>query len=163
MDVDNRNMIIEMVEKLKLDSSEAEPLCQIWQVQRLKSLEDWPMVEPGAEKIAEAGFYRSPKSNHADDVVKCFSCFIELNGWEPSDKPWDEHRKRASSTVPPCKFIEIGKKESDFTLDDFLEIQKSVMIRIVQNKCKKSLEATLIQLKKKKRALKKDLQKLGMS
>lgn len=162
MDNNYRNTIVQVVDKLKLDSSESEPLSYIWQMQRLKSLENWPMGKPSAEEIAEAGFY-FPKSNRLDDVVKCFSCFIELNGWEPEDKPWDEHRKRALSTAPPCKFIEIGKNESDFTVDDFLEIQKSVMLRIVQNKCDKNLEATMIQFKKKKRALKKDLQKLGMS
>lgn len=159
---DYSNMINQIVQKLYLDTSKSEPLGQIWQMQRLKSLESWPLDKPAAKEIAEAGFY-CPNPNRSNDIVKCYSCFIELDGWEPNDNPWEEHRKRGLSIIPPCKFIEIGKKESELTVDDFLEIQKSVMLRIVQNKYKISLEAVLTQHKKKKIALKKDLKKLGMS
>lgn len=133
-----------------------------WELKRMKSLDKWKMAKPSAREMAESGFY-CPKPDQYPDTVRCFSCFIELDGWEPTDKPWEEHQKRALSLNPPCKFIEIGKKESDLTVDDFLEIQKSVMIRIVKNRCQKNLDEALSLHKKKKAALKKDLKKIGIA
>ncbi|XP_015373577.1 PREDICTED: baculoviral IAP repeat-containing protein 5-like [Diuraphis noxia] len=145
----------------QIKSLEAEPLNHIWQMKRLKSLQNWTMAKPSAKEMAEAGFY-CPNPD-IPDTVRCFSCFIELDGWEPTDKPWEEHKKRALSLNPPCRFIEIGKKESDFIVDDFLEIQKSVILRIFNEKCDKLTKTALSLHKKKKSALKKDLQKKGMS
>lgn len=145
-----------------LNSLEMEPtIGHIWQLKRLKSLENWTMAKPSAEDMAEAGFY-CPNSD-IPETVKCFSCFIELDGWEPTDKPWEEHKKRALTLNPPCKFIEIGKMESDFVVEDFLDILKSVILRTVNIKFETNLNTMLSLHKKKKLALKKDLQKLGIS
>lgn len=38
-------------------------------------------------QMAEAGFYHQP-NNAGDDRVLCFSCFVCLVCWEPSDEPW---------------------------------------------------------------------------
>jgi len=147
--------------KSQLDSSELEPtMDHIWEIKRLKSLQNWKMAKPSTKEMAEAGFY-CPNLN-TPDIVRCFSCFIELDGWEPTDNPWEEHKKRALLLKPPCKFFEIGKRESDLTVDDFLEIQKSVMIRILNERCEKNLNIALATHKKKKIALKKDLQKIGL-
>ncbi|XP_025412328.1 baculoviral IAP repeat-containing protein 5-like [Sipha flava] len=146
----------------QMGSFEFEPtIGYVWELSRLKSLENWTMEKPSAEEMAEAGFY-CPNPD-VPDVVKCFSCFIELDGWEPTDKPWNEHRKRALTLNPPCKFIEIGKKEMDCSVNDFLEIQKSVALRSFKEKCEKNLKTMLALHKKQKSSLKKELQKLGVS
>lgn len=147
--------------KKQLNSFEIEPTVgYIWELKRLKSLENWEMIKPSAEEMAQSGFY-CPNSD-IPGTVKCFSCFIELDGWEPTDKPWEEHKKRALTLNPPCKFIEIGKKESDLVVEDFLDILKSVIVRIVNTTFEKNLNTLLALHKKKKSSLKKDLQKLGM-
>lgn len=133
---------------------------EIWEAKRLESLKKWTMPKPSAMEMSEAGFY-CPNSN-IPGTVKCFSCFIELDGWESTDKPWEEHRKRALTLNPPCKFIEIGKKESDLLVNDYLEILKSVMLRIANEKCEKTLNTALSLHKKKKTALRKELQKMGI-
>lgn len=148
--------------QLNLFGSDVEPAVgHIWEMKRLESLKCWTMAQPSSNEMAESGFY-CPNMNYPG-TVKCFSCFIELDGWEPTDKPWEEHKKRALACNPPCKFIEIGKKESDFTVDDYLEILKSVMIRTMKERCEMNLKKTLSFHRKKKSVLKKDLQKLGLS
>lgn len=147
----------------ELDALDVEPssLGQLWEMKRLQSLKKWSMAKPSAKEMAEAGFY-CPDTD-APGTVKCFSCFIELDGWEPTDKPWEEHKKRALALNPPCKFIEVGKKESDLLVKDYLDILKSVMLRIGNENCEKKLSAALSLHKKKKASLRKDLQKLGVS
>lgn len=158
-----------MMDLQKLISDQENPLGSLpateysWMAKRLKSLEDWPMAKPSAQDMAEAGFYNPNPDAAGSDSVRCFSCFIELDGWEPTDNPWDEHKKRALALNPPCKFIEIGKKEKDLTVDDYLEILKSAMIRTWNDKCEKNLKAVLSLHRKKKSALKKDLQKMGIA
>lgn len=147
----------------QLQPYESEPTVgHVWEMKRMSSLDGWKMAKPSAKEMAESGFY-CPRPDKYPDTVRCFSCFIELDGWEPTDKPWEEHKKRALSLNPPCKFIQIGKKESDLTVDDFLEIQKSIMIRVIKNRCQTNLDAALSLHKKKKAALKKDLQKIGIA
>ena len=36
--------------------------------------------------MAQAGFYHCP-TDQEPDLVKCFVCHKELDGWEPSDVP----------------------------------------------------------------------------
>lgn len=141
--------------------TESSLLGPIWEIKRLQSLKKWTMTKPSAKEMAESGFYCPDPDK--PDTVKCFSCFIELDGWEPTDKPWDEHKKRALALNPPCKFVEIGKKESDFLIIDYVEILKSIMARIVNEKCEKNRSGVLSMHKKKKASLRKDLQKLGVS
>ncbi|CAI6343135.1 unnamed protein product [Macrosiphum euphorbiae] len=139
----------------------SEPICYIWEMNRLNSLKNWPMIKPSAKEMAEAGFYCS--NQDTPDTVKCFSCFIELDGWEQTDQPWEEHRNRNLSSKPPCKFVEIGKKESDFTVKDFLDIQKAVILRMFNKKKETITKTALSNHKKKKSALKKELKKMGFS
>lgn len=147
--------------KSQLSSPELkETLDYIWEIKRLESLKNWTMTTPSAKELAEAGFYCP--NMELTGSVKCFACFIELDGWEPTDNPWEEHKKRALALKPPCKFIEIGKKEFKYTVNDFLEIQKSVMMRILNARCEMNLKVALDTHAKKKKALKKDLQKLGL-
>lgn len=146
----------------RLNLFDPEPTIEhIWLSKRLKSLDKWPMVKPSASDMAEAGFY-CPNPD-VPETVRCFSCFIELDGWEPTDNPWEEHKKRALTLKPPCKFVEIGKKESDIVVDDFLEILKSIVLRVVNDQREKSLAVALYNHKKKKSILKKEVQKMGLS
>lgn len=135
---------------------------QIWEMKRLQSLHKWPMAKPSAREMAEAGFYR-PNPETCPGAVKCFSCFIELDGWEPADDPWEEHKKRSSALDTPCEFVKIGKKESEHTVKDNLDILKSVMLRTAKVKCERNLRAALYLHKKKKASLRQDLKNLGMS
>lgn len=147
----------------KLESLKcAEPALElVWQAKRLETLNNWIMARPSAREMAEAGFH-CPIAAHPG-IVKCFSCFIELGDWEPTDKPWEEHRKRALTLDPPCKFVEIGKKESELLVGDYLEILKSMMLRLAKLNCEQNLKIVLDAHKEKKKLLKKDLKKLGMS
>ncbi|XP_050436540.1 baculoviral IAP repeat-containing protein 5.2-B [Adelges cooleyi] len=132
-----------------------------WEITRMNSLNNWNMSKPSTKEMAEAGFY-CPQSDFPG-TVRCFSCFIELDGWEPTDKPWEEHKKRALTLDPPCKFVELGKKEADLLVEDFLDILKSIMLRILKEETEKGLNTVMSLHKKKKTALKKELQKLGIS
>ena len=37
--------------------------------------------------MAEAGFYHTPSENEPD-LVTCYVCCKEMDGWEPTDDPW---------------------------------------------------------------------------
>uniref|UniRef100_A0A8C4ND10 Baculoviral IAP repeat containing 5 n=1 Tax=Eptatretus burgeri TaxID=7764 RepID=A0A8C4ND10_EPTBU len=57
---------------------------------RLSSFKDWPFLEDCSctpQKMAEAGFVHQACESEPD-VVICFFCFKELDGWEPDDNPW---------------------------------------------------------------------------
>jgi hypothetical protein len=49
--------------------------------------------------LVKAGFYYN--GDGTNDSVKCFSCDVELVGWEPSDDPMVEHCKNE----PNCKYV----------------------------------------------------------
>ena len=38
-------------------------------------------------QMAEAGFYHTPSENEPD-LVTCYVCYKEMDGWEPTDDPW---------------------------------------------------------------------------
>jgi hypothetical protein len=50
--------------------------------------------------MAEAGFYLIASAAEPD-LVRCYYCRRELDGWEPDDVPWEEHKRR------PCSFIQV--------------------------------------------------------
>lgn len=57
---------------------------------RLKTFVNWPFkdsTECNATKMAEAGFFKI-ESNTEPDLVQCFICQKQLDGWEPKDDPW---------------------------------------------------------------------------
>ncbi|GAB6022082.1 Baculoviral IAP repeat-containing protein 5 [Chamberlinius hualienensis] len=88
---------------------------------RKKSFLNWPFEEDcncTSQKMAEAGFYHC-RDDHAPDLVCCFVCLKELEGWEPDDKPWDEHK----SHCPKCPFVLLGKKTGDLTLKEFVKLE----------------------------------------
>ncbi|XP_020618423.1 baculoviral IAP repeat-containing protein 5-like [Orbicella faveolata] len=99
---------------------------------RLETFKDWPFTEETgssctARKMAEAGFFHS--SNDRDpDIARCFVCFKELEGWEPEDNPLEEHRTHS----PKCEFLSLNKKEEDWTVEDFLELETKRQINRMQ-------------------------------
>ncbi|XP_013385374.1 baculoviral IAP repeat-containing protein 5 [Lingula anatina] len=73
---------------------------------RLASFNKWPFTSNCTctpEKMAAAGFYHCP-TDQAPDLVKCFVCCKELEGWEPDDDPWKEHESHSAS----CPFLAHG-------------------------------------------------------
>ncbi|KAF3491234.1 uncharacterized protein GIQ15_00751 [Arthroderma uncinatum] len=57
------------------------------------------------EKMVEAGWYFCP-NEESDDLVSCPYCKLSLDGWEPKDKPFDEHYRRSSD----CSFFAFAKQ-----------------------------------------------------
>ncbi len=67
--------------------------------------------------MADAGFY-FVGTEVEPDLVRCFWCRRELDGWEPDDDPWQEHKRRK------CPFIELGKRnQMDFTVEESLKLE----------------------------------------
>ncbi|EME46491.1 hypothetical protein DOTSEDRAFT_169130 [Dothistroma septosporum NZE10] len=57
-----------------------------------------------ASKMVEAGWCWDPAAEGEEgDGVTCFYCNLSLDGWEPKDDPFQEHKRRA----PECRFFEL--------------------------------------------------------
>ncbi|MCJ1380934.1 hypothetical protein MMC17_004043 [Xylographa soralifera] len=56
------------------------------------------------QKMIEAGWYHCPTAE-SDDFVKCAYCNLSLDGWEPKDKPFEEHQRRS----PDCAFFTLSQ------------------------------------------------------
>ncbi|KAJ2970583.1 hypothetical protein NQ176_g8123 [Zarea fungicola] len=52
------------------------------------------------KQLVESGWVYTP-TDESDDMATCMYCQLALDGWEPSDKPYDEHYKRS----PNCAFF----------------------------------------------------------
>jgi hypothetical protein len=66
--------------------------------------------------MAEAGFYLVG-SQSEPDLVRCYYCRRELDGWEPQDIPWDEHKRR------DCPYITLGKLPQNLTVEDAFQLE----------------------------------------
>ena len=85
--------------------------------------------------MAEAGFYLVG-SQSEPDLVRCYYCRRELDGWEPQDIPWDEHKRR------DCPYITLGKLPQDLTVEDAFQLEgERKCIIVVNNKAKLFKEA----------------------
>ena len=97
---------------------------------RLATFTMWPFTEDCSctpERMAAAGFYCCGGENEPD-LVRCYFCRKELDGWEPEDDPWKEHLSHAKGK---CGFVKLGKKSEDLTVSDvlgMLEPEKQGMI-----------------------------------
>lgn len=103
-----------------------KPSEYIYEMQRLQSFKNWPYGKRKActaAKMAEAGFFFCG-SDEEPDLAQCFLCRKKLDGWEPQDDPWKEHRKHSSQ----CYFVKIGKKESELTYQELTKIAKEIAI-----------------------------------
>ncbi|XP_076309065.1 baculoviral IAP repeat containing deterin [Tachypleus tridentatus] len=104
---------------------------------RLESFKNWPFeldCNCTPEKLAGSGFYYCP-TDREPDLVRCYVCFKELDGWEPEDDPWKEHCSHSKK----CLFVKLNKREVDLTVEDFLKLECQRQInrikKIVCEKC----------------------------
>ncbi|MBN3307214.1 BIR51 protein, partial [Amia calva] len=89
---------------------------------RLQTFSDWPFLEDcecTPERMARAGFVHCP-SQSEPDVVCCFFCLKELEGWEPHDDPWLEHMKRS----PRCGFLTLQKDPDTLQVIEFFRLEQ---------------------------------------
>ena len=56
-------------------------------------------------KMVDAGWCFDP-SPETEDGVTCFYCNLSLDGWEPKDDPFEEHRRRS----PECPFFALVER-----------------------------------------------------
>ncbi|EGX96217.1 chromosome segregation protein BIR1, putative [Cordyceps militaris CM01] len=54
------------------------------------------------KQLVESGWVYTP-TDESDDMATCMYCQLALDGWEPEDKPYDEHYKRS----PNCAFFSL--------------------------------------------------------
>ncbi|XP_014217510.1 baculoviral IAP repeat-containing protein 5 [Copidosoma floridanum] len=100
---------------------------------RLQTYKNWPFSSSdvcNANNMAAAGFYCIGGKDEPD-LVECFLCCKQLDGWESTDDPWEEHKKHQ----PNCQFIQLNKQdEGSMTVKDLFYLIK------VYHKQKNNLE-----------------------
>ncbi|NXC26066.1 BI51B protein, partial [Campylorhamphus procurvoides] len=82
----------------------------------LKTFTNWPFqgnCKCTPENMAKVGFIHCSNGNKPD-VAKCFFCFLELEGWEQNDDPWEEHTKHHI-----CDFLSLPKSLEDLTMEEY--------------------------------------------
>ncbi|KAJ2939801.1 hypothetical protein O0L34_g17992 [Tuta absoluta] len=95
--------------------------------ERIKTFKHWPFSDKdkcNVRNMAEAGFYSVATGDEDADAAKCFLCGKELDGWEPTDDPWAEHKSHAAQ----CAFVQLGKKEDDLLLSELLSVVQQYQI-----------------------------------
>ncbi|KFM56542.1 Baculoviral IAP repeat-containing protein 5.2-B, partial [Stegodyphus mimosarum] len=88
---------------------------------RLKSFQNWPFGEDAkcsAVKMAEAGFFHCP-TDIEPDLVQCYVCFKELDGWQLDDEPWEEHYSHSKV----CLFAQLRKPQKDLNFEEIHKIE----------------------------------------
>ncbi|GIX85497.1 baculoviral IAP repeat-containing protein 5 [Caerostris darwini] len=106
---------------------------------RLQSFKNWPFdcnSLCSAAKMAEAGFFHCP-TEHEPDLVQCYVCFKELDGWEATDEPWAEHYSHSKI----CAFAQMRKPQKDLTIGEIFKIEserkKNKAKRVIAQQLKK--------------------------
>ncbi|KAL7850743.1 hypothetical protein SRHO_G00200920 [Serrasalmus rhombeus] len=123
---------------------------------RLATYSGWPFDEGcacTAETMAQAGFIHTPTDN-SPDVVQCFFCYKELEGWEPEDDPVKEH----VSHSPKCHFILLKKAVEELTVEGFLKLQKERQKFLIMKNCNQAIEKFEESAKSRRR----DITKMAM-
>ncbi len=67
--------------------------------------------------MAEAGFYFIGTAKEPD-LVRCYWCRKEMDGWEPTDDPMAEHRRKED-----CPFVRLGKGCAQLKVDDMIKLE----------------------------------------
>ncbi|KAG0716693.1 Baculoviral IAP repeat-containing protein 5.2-A [Chionoecetes opilio] len=109
---------------------------------RLKTFKKWPYgagTKLNKQAMAAAGFYFTGNKKYPD-LVRCFVCLKELDGWEEEDDPWEEHKNHASY----CQFVMLNKKESEITFQEMQELE----MHQTANYAKKVLSKKIEEFKK---------------
>ncbi|KAK0161956.1 hypothetical protein PV327_008350 [Microctonus hyperodae] len=100
-----------------------------WTKGRLKSYEHWPYQDSelkcNPEHMAAAGFVCIGGADEPD-LVECFICSKQLDGWDATDDPWQEHKKHQAN----CPYILLNKnKEEMWTIDELYTLVKQYYIK----------------------------------
>ncbi|XP_054008306.1 baculoviral IAP repeat-containing protein 5 [Hylaeus anthracinus] len=95
-----------------------------WKNGRLKTFEQWPFQSSdnscNPNQMAAAGFHVIG-GKEEPDLVQCFICSKQLDGWDPDDDPWDEHVKHQ----PQCQFVKLNKPdERSWTIQELFDLFK---------------------------------------
>ncbi|XP_046820759.1 baculoviral IAP repeat-containing protein 5 [Vespa crabro] len=100
-----------------------------WKTVRLETFKDWPYQSSedtcSPERMASAGFF-SKATKEEPDLVECFICSKQLDGWEPTDDPWKEHENHQ----PSCAFVKLQKQdECLWTVYELFELIKAYNLK----------------------------------
>ncbi|KAJ8682770.1 hypothetical protein QAD02_018562 [Eretmocerus hayati] len=110
-----------------------------WKKGRLQTFEHWPFssdVQCNPDSMAAAGFYAIGGKDEPD-LAECFMCGKQLDGWEPDDDPWQEHKKHQSN----CPFISLGKKnEGSMTVKELFQLIATYSLQKKRQEYEKALE-----------------------
>jgi len=120
---------------------------------RLQTFRHWPFNEDNSctpKRMAEAGFYCCGGDNEPD-LVRCYFCRKELDGWEPEDDPWTEH---VSHTRGKCPYVNLGKKPNELSVQDVLGTLEPGRAKCLINKI---FENWQIQFKERAEEKKRDI------
>ncbi|EZA58697.1 baculoviral IAP repeat-containing protein 5 [Ooceraea biroi] len=124
-----------------------------WKMGRIKTYDKWPFKQSdkcNVECMAAAGFY-SIGNDDDPDLVECFICGKQLDGWEPLDDPWSEHIKHNSD----CPYVKLNKQdEKDWTIEEMYDMFKKYKIREYMHE----LDKSIITLKEEAAHLKSNLE-----
>lgn len=104
-----------------------------WKKVRLETFKNWPFQSCndacGPERMAAAGFFFIGTTDDPD-LVECFICSKQLNGWESTDDPWKEHMDHQ----PSCAFVKLQKQdECLWTVYELFELIKAYHIKEIEH------------------------------
>jgi len=104
------------------------------QENREQTFTNWPFTgedcQCTAKKMAEAGFYHCP-TDQEPDAAQCWVCHKELDGWESTDDPLDEHRKHSRH----CPFLSL-RNPNDMTIGEAMEMSLQRFRMLVEKQTK---------------------------
>ncbi|XP_031834715.1 baculoviral IAP repeat containing deterin [Nomia melanderi] len=100
-----------------------------WKGGRLQTFEHWPFQSAdnpcNPERMAAAGFI-AIGNKEEPDLAECFICSKQLDGWDPDDDPWIEHKKHNAQ----CPFVKLNKlDETTWTVQDLFDLFKKYEVK----------------------------------
>ncbi|XP_072753502.1 baculoviral IAP repeat-containing protein 5 [Anoplolepis gracilipes] len=111
-----------------------------WKQNRIKTFNNWPFKTSdkcNVKSMVAAGFYAIGEDAEPD-LVECFICGKQLDGWEAHDDPWNEHVKHESN----CLFVKLNKQdEKEWTVHEMYELYKAYQIKKYMNELDKNIAA----------------------
>uniref|UniRef100_A0A8D9E2F6 Baculoviral IAP repeat-containing protein 5 n=1 Tax=Cacopsylla melanoneura TaxID=428564 RepID=A0A8D9E2F6_9HEMI len=120
----------------------ADPM--VFFFKRLATFTNWPFKHGSCtgEHMAYAGYYCVQ-----DDCAKCIYCVKELDGWEETDDPWEEHKSHKAD----CPFISLNIRDvTAMDISDFVMLNHIVLKNKRMDQFRKSRER-LVQILEDKR------------
>ncbi|KAL1465185.1 hypothetical protein WDU94_004775 [Cyamophila willieti] len=110
----------------------ADPM--IFFFNRLATFTKWPFKQGSCtgEHMAYAGYYCVQ-----DDCAKCIYCIKELDGWEETDDPWEEHKSHKTD----CPLVRMNKRNViAMDLSEIVMLNQVVMKNKLMDQFRKSRE-----------------------